>query len=168
MPALLFLAFLVIPVVELAIIVQVQGVVGLGWTIVALIAISLAGAALVKREGLKAWRRLRDALAEARLPAEEVVDGALLLLAGALLLTPGFLTDTVGLLLLLPPSRAVVNAALRGRVRRSLGLPGSARRAPGRDRRTDDPDTLDVEVVEVRRNDDDPGTGRPPPSDEPS
>lgn len=153
MPALLLVAFLVVPLAELAVIVQVQQSVGLGWTILALVAISVAGATFVKREGLKAWLRFREALHDARLPATEVVDGALLLLAGALLLTPGFLTDGVGLLLLLPPSRAIVNRALRGRVRRSLGLPGSASPGTRRDRPAGD-GTVDVEVVDVRRNDD--------------
>lgn len=145
MPALLFLAFLIVPLLELAVIVQVQARVGLGWTILALIVISLGGAALVKREGLKAWRRFREALAQARLPAAEVVDGALLLVAGALLLTPGFLTDAVGLLFLLPPTRALVNRALRGRVRRSLGF-APPRRPAVRD------EAIDVQIVDVRRD----------------
>lgn len=170
MPALLFVAFLVVPLAELAVIVQVEGVIGLGWTLLALIAISLAGAALVKREGLRAWTRLRAALAEGRLPAAEVVDGALLLFAGALLLTPGFLTDTVGLLLLFPLTRTGVNRALRGRVRRSFGLAGPAQPERGRGRRqrapggrpaARAPDTLDVEVVDVRRTDDEPPGAAP-------
>jgi UPF0716 protein FxsA len=162
MPAVLLAAFLVVPLLELAVIVQVQQSVGLGWTLAALVAISIAGAMLVKREGLKAWKRFREALDEARLPAAEVVDGALLLLAGALLLTPGFLTDTVGLLLLLPPSRAVVNRALRGRVRQSFGLPGPAQRgARGSEREGD----LEVEVIDVRR-DDGSGKAEPPPHGE--
>lgn len=153
MAALLLLAFLTVPIVELVVIVQVQQTLGLGWTILALIGISVAGATLVKREGLKAWRRFRTALDEVRLPATEVVDGALLLVAGALLLTPGFVTDAVGLLLLLPPTRALVSRALRGRVRRSLGLHGDGGR-----RRVVDGD-VEVEVVEVRRTEGE----QPPP-----
>jgi UPF0716 protein FxsA len=146
MRPLLFVVFIVVPLIELAIIVQVQRVIGLDWTLLALIAISIAGAVLVKREGVKAWRRLWDALNAGRMPAEEVVDGALLLFAGALLLTPGFLTDGVGLALLVPFTRGVVNRGLRSRVRLAVGL------GPTRHRRVAEPDTIDVEVVDVRRS----------------
>jgi UPF0716 protein FxsA len=155
MPALLFALFVVTPLVELYVLIQVGQIVGTLPTIVALLVISVVGAALVKAEGLRAWIRFRDALQEARLPAKEVVDGALLLLAGALLLTPGFVTDGIGLLCLLPPSRAVINRALRSRVRASLGLGllGGPDNPGGRTRHdgalpTED---LDVEVVDVRR-----------------
>lgn len=163
MPAILFVLFIVTPLVEIYVLIQVGQVVGAVPTIAALVLISLAGAALVKREGLKAWSRLREALQQARLPAEEVVDGALVLLAGALLLTPGFVTDAIGLLFLLPPSRALVNRAVRSRVRFSLGLgPAASRRdRPGRDRPghgAEDGD-LDVDVVDVRRTADE---GKPP------
>jgi UPF0716 family protein affecting phage T7 exclusion len=77
-------------------------------TLVLLLGISIAGAWLAKREGLAAWRRFQLAVAESRVPTVEVADGAMVLLAGALLLTPGFLTDVVGLLLLLPPTRAAL------------------------------------------------------------
>jgi UPF0716 protein FxsA len=76
-------------------------------TLVLLLVVSVAGVWLAKREGLAAWRRFQLALAEGRVPTVEVADGAMILLAGALLLTPGFLTDVVGVLLLLPPTRAL-------------------------------------------------------------
>jgi UPF0716 protein FxsA len=146
---LLFLAFIVVPIVELAVIMSVQRVVGLGWTLLALLAMSLLGAALVKREGLKAWRRFRTALEETRLPAEEVTDGALVLLGGALMLTPGFLTDAVGLLLVIPFSRTGINRLVRSRVRAGFGLgPARSRRATG----SGSPGVVDVEVISVERD----------------
>ena len=156
--------FLVVTLTELAIIIQVQQTIGLDWTLLALIAVSIAGAVLVKREGGKAWRRFWDALGEGRMPATEVVDGALLLFAGALLLTPGFLTDAVGLALLVPVTRGLANRALRSRARFAMGL-GPARDRRDRDAGTRDPggreDTIDVEVVDVRRTDEAPEQDRP-------
>lgn len=145
----LVIAFLLVPLAELAVIIQVQQAIGLDWTLVALLAISIVGAVLVKREGVKAWTRFREALGDGRLPTEEVVDGALVLLAGALLLTPGFLTDGVGFAFLIPVSRRLANRGLRSRARFAMGL-GPAASGPGR--RGDEPGTVDVEVVDVRRN----------------
>jgi UPF0716 protein FxsA len=152
MPLLLLCAFIVVPLVELWVILAVRDIVGLGPTIMLLLVVSVLGAALVRREGGRAWQRFRDALGAGRMPTEEVVDGALLLGAGALLLTPGFVTDTVGLLLLLPPNRAVVNRLLRSRVRTSFGVAGG----PGRRRGMVTPppagdEPIDVEVVNVER-----------------
>jgi UPF0716 protein FxsA len=166
MRALLLLVFVAIPLVELAIIIQVGQLIGVGGTILSLLAISLAGAALVKREGLRAVTRFREATAAGRWPTSEVVDGALLLVAGTLLLTPGYFTDAVGLLLLVPPSRAMANRALRQRARlfgpvANISGGGHGRRAAG-----DGPDgVVDVDVVDVRRNrddDDDHGSGSQP------
>lgn len=100
--------FFVVPLAELAVIVQVAGWIGIPETIVGLIVISLVGGWLVKREGLGVWRRLQAQLERGHLPRTEAVDGFLVLLAGALLLTPGFLTDLLAALLLVPPSRAVL------------------------------------------------------------
>jgi UPF0716 protein FxsA len=108
MVPILVLAFIVVPLAELAVIVAVGDVLGLLPTLLLLLAISVAGGWLAKREGLAAWRRFQLAVAEGRVPTVEVADGAMVLLAGALLLTPGFLTDVVGVLLLLPPTRAAL------------------------------------------------------------
>jgi UPF0716 protein FxsA len=108
MVPILVLAFIVVPLAELAVIIAVGNTLGLLPTLVLLLAISVAGAWLAKREGLAAWRRFQLAVAEGRVPTVEVADGAMVLLAGALLLTPGFLTDVVGVLLLLPPTRAAL------------------------------------------------------------
>ena len=151
MPALLFVAFIVVPLIELFFIIQVGQVIGAWWTIAILIAVSVAGAWLVKREGRAAWQRFRGALGSARVPAVEVIDGALVLIGGTLLLTPGFLSDIAGLLLVVPPTRAVVNRAIRSRVKGRFGLGGAS---PGRarpDAAVNEP--IDVQVVDVRRND---------------
>jgi UPF0716 protein FxsA len=104
----LALAFLVVPIAELAVLIAVGSHIGYLNTFVLMVALSLTGAWLARREGLGAWRRLQAALVEGRMPTVEAADGALILLAGALLLTPGFLSDVLGVLLLLPPVRAVV------------------------------------------------------------
>jgi UPF0716 protein FxsA len=109
----LFLLLLVVPVIELWIILQVSKGLGLGTTLVLLVLISVAGAWLLKQQGVQTWRRLRTTLSRGQIPADEVTDGALILLGGALLMTPGFATDATGLLLLLPPSRAVVKRVAR-------------------------------------------------------
>lgn len=106
MVPILAIAFIVVPLAELAVIIAVGDLIGLLPTLLLLLLVSAAGAWLSKREGLAAWRRFQLALAEGRVPTVEVADGAMILLAGALLLTPGFLTDVVGILLLLPPTRA--------------------------------------------------------------
>lgn len=109
----LFVLLLVVPVVELWIILQVSQQLGLGVTLVLLVLISVAGAWLLKQQGVQTWRRLRTTLSRGQVPTDEVTDGALILLGGALLMTPGFATDATGLLLLLPSSRAVVKRVAR-------------------------------------------------------
>jgi UPF0716 protein FxsA len=137
MVPILALAFIVVPLAELAVIIAVGDAIGLLPTLVLLLGISVAGAWLAQREGLAAWRRFQLATAEGRVPTNEVADGAMILLAGALLLTPGFLTDVIGVLLLLPPTRAMVRRLaprlaarrLRRRVGRVVIVDGSARDA---------------------------------------
>lgn len=119
MALLLVVAFVVVPLVELYVIVQVGQEIGVLPTLGLMLVVSFLGAWLVKREGAKAWRAFRTALEAGRAPAREVLDGALILVAGTLLLTPGFVSDVVGLFLLLPPTRAVV---------RRLGVGWVARR----------------------------------------
>jgi UPF0716 protein FxsA len=137
MVPILVLAFIVVPLAELAVIIAVGNVIGLVPTLVLLLGISIVGAWLAKREGLAAWRRFQLAVAEGRVPTTEVADGAMVLLAGALLLTPGFLTDVAGVLLLLPPTRAAARRLLprlaarrlRRRARRVVIVDGTAREA---------------------------------------
>jgi UPF0716 protein FxsA len=151
---LLFLLFIVVPLAEVWFIVRVASWTDWGTTIALLFLVSVLGAVLVKREGVRTWRRFRDAIASARVPAKEVVDGALVLVGGALMLTPGFLTDIVGLLFVLPPTRAGVSRALRSRVRGAFGIGVLDLRPGERERERERPasrSTVDVEVVDVRR-----------------
>jgi UPF0716 protein FxsA len=114
---LLVVLFIVVPIAELYVIIQVGQAIGVLPTIAILIADSILGSALMRSQGRVAWRRFNQALGEQRIPHREVLDGALVIFGGALLLTPGFLTDILGIVLLLPPTRAAVRAVL---VRRLL------------------------------------------------
>src|SRR5919106_4220252 len=116
MLGILFALLIVVPIVELWVIVQVAGSIGLLETIALLIAVSATGAWLLKQQGMATWRRLQATLERGEVPTREVTDGALILFGGALLLTPGFVTDAIGIVLLLPPTRA----AIKGAARRSL------------------------------------------------
>ncbi|MGI8940594.1 MAG: FxsA family protein [Actinomycetota bacterium] len=113
MGVLLFVAFIVIPLAELYVIIQVGEQIGLPLTIVALIAVSVIGTVLVKREGTATYFRAREVLAKGGIPNKELTDGFLILLGGALLLTPGFLTDITGLILIFPPTRAPLKRFFR-------------------------------------------------------
>lgn len=112
MPLLLLIAFVVVPIVEIWVIVQVGQAIGIVPTLVLLLADAVLGTWLFRREGRKAWMALREALAAHRVPAKEVADGALVVVGGAFLLSPGFVTDAIGVLCLLPPTRAVLRRAL--------------------------------------------------------
>ncbi len=112
----LFVVFLIVPIVELAVIIQVGQVIGTWNTIAVLLLVSFGGAWLVKREGVTVVRRFRLQMEAGHVPGRELADGVLILFAGALLLTPGFVTDVFGLLLLLPPVRSAVRAAALHRV----------------------------------------------------
>ena len=116
----LVLAFVVVPLVEIWAILQVGQLVGPWWTIALLVLDSMVGAWLIKREGGRAWKALRDALQGGRMPAKEIADGALILIAGTLMLSPGFVLDLVGLLLLLPVTRPVARRMLTRFVERRL------------------------------------------------
>ncbi|MGH9281995.1 MAG: FxsA family protein [Acidimicrobiales bacterium] len=118
MLGLLFLAFLVVPFAELFVIIQVGQAIGALNTIAVLILVSVVGAWLVKRAGLSVLRRAQARVDRGGVPGRELVDGVLVLFAGALLLTPGFVTDLVGILLLLPPVRAGLRAAVIQALRR--------------------------------------------------
>jgi UPF0716 protein FxsA len=107
---------LAVPVLELWVFVQVAGAVGFWSALLALVGLCVGGAWLVKREGLAVWARLRDRVARGETPDRELADAALLLVAGLLLLFPGFVTGLLGLLLLLPPVRALVRPVLLRRV----------------------------------------------------
>lgn len=122
MIGLLALLFLVVPIAELYVIVQVSHGLGVPETILLLIGISIVGAWLAKAAGLSVLSRMQRTIRDGRVPSAELVDGALVLMAGALMISPGFLSDCVAILLLLPPSRALVRAAILRRIRLGGGL----------------------------------------------
>lgn len=106
------LLFLAIPLLELYVLIQIGQEIGVGWTLLLLIADSMLGAWLVKREGRKAFQALGDALATGRMPAREIADGMLVLAGGILMLSPGFVLDVAGLLLVLPFTRPLARRAM--------------------------------------------------------
>ena len=116
----LVLAFIIVPLLELAVIIQVGQGLGVLPTIGLLLVVSIVGAWLVKFQGLGVMNRIRRQLAAGQMPTDELVNGVLILVAGALMLPPGFITDAVGLSLLFPPSRAVVRRFLAQRFRASI------------------------------------------------
>ena len=134
MPFFLIVLFIVVPIAELYVIVQVGEAIGIWPTLALLLADALLGSFLLKHQGRGAWRRFNEALAQRRFPGKEVVDGLLIVVGGTLLLAPGFLTDIVGLLLLIPPTRAIVRGLLRrftiGRFL-VVGMPGAGGPRPG-------------------------------------
>jgi UPF0716 protein FxsA len=124
MALLLVLLFIVMPIVEIYVIIQVGQAIGPLWTILLLIADAVIGARLLSWQGRQAWRRFQEALAAGRMPHNEILDGVMVIFGGALLLTPGFITDIFGLIFLLPPTRSV----LRRFFLRSLGRRGTIAR----------------------------------------
>ena len=111
MGALLGLAFLVVPVVELLLFIWVQDRIGLGWTLLGIVITAIIGAGLVRRQGMAVWSRFQSELVEGGMPARQLAHGAMVLVGGALLLTPGFLTDAIGLALMVPAIREFVRRA---------------------------------------------------------
>jgi UPF0716 protein FxsA len=127
-PLLLVVLFIVVPIAELALLIQVGQLIGVWWTILLLIADALLGSWLLRSQGRAAWRRFNEALAERRVPHREVVDGVLVIFGGVLLLTPGFITDVFGLLFLFPPTRVLMRRLLvrRGSLRLVSSMPGTS------------------------------------------
>lgn len=118
----LLIAFIAIPILEIYLLFQVGGVIGAGWTILIVIGTAILGASLLRQQGLATWSRLNQNIAQGQLPPTVLVEGIFLLLAGAFLLTPGFFTDAVGFLFLMPPVRKMLAAAL---LRRGLFMASS-------------------------------------------
>lgn len=112
MPALLLVAFIAVPLIEIAVFIEVGGLIGLWPTLAIIVATAVAGTMLLRVQGLATLARAQHSLNRQQFPVKEVFDGLCLLLAGALLLTPGFVTDTLGFLLFVPPLRAMLRSAL--------------------------------------------------------
>ena len=124
----LVIAFIIVPIIEIYLIVQVDAAIG-GWETLGLLVLdSVVGAWLVRREGFSILARVQTTLSRGELPTNDLVEGLLVLFAGALMLTPGFLTDALGFVLLLPPTRAMVRNVLKtrfaGRIRVGRGAYG--------------------------------------------
>lgn len=144
----LFIIFLLVPLLEIYLLLEVGGIIGVGWTIFAVVFTAVLGAALVRMQGFATVNRIRSQMDQGQLPAVELFEGVFLLVAGALLLTPGFFTDAVGFACLTPPfRRAVIHYLIRRgtivHTRSGPGGPGSSGPAPGEPlegqyRRTDD------------------------------
>ena len=146
---LLFLAFVVMPVLEIYVLIQVGQAIGPWWTILLLVLDSVLGAWLIKREGRRAWEALRTRIETGRMPHRELADGALVVLGGAFMLSPGFVTDALGILLILPVTRPVFRGlltsyAVQQVARRTTTMPGGA---PGNGTRPG-PDVVQGEVVD--------------------
>jgi UPF0716 protein FxsA len=113
-------ALLLLPIIEVLVIVAVGQAIG-GWpTFLLLVATSLLGAWLIRREGGRAWRALEQALRSGRMPAREIADGVVVLAGGSLLVLPGFVTDVLGLVLVLPFTRPVARSMLAAVISRRL------------------------------------------------
>lgn len=144
----LFVVFLLVPLLEIYLLLEVGGIIGVGWTIFAVVFTAVLGAALVRMQGFATVNRIRSQMDQGQLPAVELFEGVFLLVAGALLLTPGFFTDAIGFACLTPPfRRAVIHYLIRRgtivHTRSGPDGPGSSGPAPdepleGQYRRTDD------------------------------
>lgn len=134
---LFFLIFLLAPIVEIYFLIQVGSQVGVGLTIALVVFTAVLGASLVRAQGLVVFTRVQTQIAHKQLPAMEILEGILLFVAGALLLTPGFFTDAVGFVLLLPPlRRTIIRYGIRHgtrhiMMRRMFGVDGESGITPG-------------------------------------
>lgn len=127
----LFLIFLIVPLVEIYVLLKVGGIIGALPTVVLVVFTAVLGAALIRLQGLVTFWRLQEKLQVGEMPAEEILTGVALLLAGALLLTPGFVTDTVGFLLLVPPVRRRLFSRMVVRMSSGAGFYGGGFQSPG-------------------------------------
>lgn len=145
---LLLIAFIGVPLLEIAIFIQVGGVIGLGWTLALVVLTAIAGTVLLRHQGFQVLRRAQAQLDANQVPVAEVFEGVCLLFAGALLLTPGFFTDAIGGLLLLPPVRAMLFRSVKSRIeaevvrRRGQSSPGAG-----------GPEVIDAEFREIDEKD---------------
>ena len=142
-----FLIFIVLPLSEIAVFIQVGRSIGVLATLLLIVANAVVGLALVRWQGFSTLRRAQQSVAVGVLPAREMVDGLLILAAGLLLLTPGLVTDAMGWLLLLPPTRTLIRTVLLRRFATRIQAAQPIRRA------------RDMEIMD--RSDDDPGPDGP-------
>lgn len=112
----LFFFFIIIPLVELMILLEVGSIIGSGWTFLIIIATAIVGTKLVKQQGTTTWSKIQSELNQGSVPAKAMFDGVCILISGVLLITPGFMTDILGMLLLTPPFRAAVYKQFGSRI----------------------------------------------------
>lgn len=170
----ILLLFIGIPIIEIAVFIQVGDIIGLWSTIAVVIVTAVIGTALLRQQGLSTLMRAQATMNEGRVPAEELFDGACLLLAGAFLLTPGFVTDSVGFLLFLPPFRKLLRSKAKGFIQRHgnihiVGANGETMQTgPGfgqsphhpHGEQTQDSTVIDADFEEVSPNPDSPWSGK--------
>jgi UPF0716 protein FxsA len=156
--AVFFLAFVAVPFLELALLIKAGQLIGFWPTVGLVLATGLAGATLLHRQGTAATRRIFSDLEQGGIPVESVADGGMIMLAGALLLAPGFLTDITGLLLLIPPVRKALRQFVFNRlVREEPVRERNQKPEPGRQRNgpvviETEFERLDEETIDPRRN----------------
>ena len=153
----LLLAFLAIPLVEIALFIQIGGAIGLGWTLAIVVFTAVLGAWLVRAQGILAMGQLRSSFSQLQDPTEPLAHGAMILFSGALLLTPGFFTDAVGFALLVPPVRSAIYRFLRSRITvQNFEMGGGPQHRP-RDH-ANGGDVIDGEFEEVKTPSDEADT----------
>lgn len=113
MPWILLTVFIIMPAIEIGLFVWVGGYIGAGWVIAIIILTGILGAALARQQGMETWRRAQIVLAERRVPGEEIIDGICIFIGGVFLLAPGFVTDALGFLLLLPITRSPLKSVIK-------------------------------------------------------
>lgn len=147
---LLLFLFIVVPMIEIALFIQVGGAIGLGWTLAIVLGTAILGSYLVRQQGAMALNDLRRSFEALGDPTEPLAHGAMILFSGALLLTPGFFTDALGFALLLPPVRHWVFKKLRERVRvQSFTMGAQTQSDPFRDRPEQDGDVIEGEFEDI-------------------
>ncbi len=152
----LFLLFVAVPLIEIALFIKLGGFLGLWNTLAIVVATAFLGTWLVRTQGVAAMNQVRGSFSEMRDPTEPLANGAMILFAGALLLTPGFFTDAVGFLLLFPPFRAAAFKYAKSRIKVQTFTAG----APPPHRQNPSSNVIDGEYTEI--------TPDKPPSDKPS
>ena len=168
---------LVVPIAEIATFIAVGGAIGVWWTLLLILVTAIIGTILLRTQGLGLLARIQGEVRAGRVPARELVHGLMLLLAGVLLLTPGFVTDALGFALFVPPLRDAVWTLLRTRVTAQLrttaatfGTERSTERSRGRDpfgRPTDRAGTIDLDEAEFQRTDPPRSPSEPSPDGPP-
>jgi len=142
----LFLAFLLVPLIEIALFIQVGGWIGLWWTLAIVVLTAILGTVLVRSEGLKVLGQVQETFEQLKDPTEPLAHGAMILFSGALLLTPGFFTDAVGVSLLIPSVRAAAFRFIAARVKVHRVQYGHAHRPDRPDGSTIETDYHEVEI----------------------